>query len=554
MPQFDFNISLSVLNHLGRNLYRNFSTILGEAISNSWDADAQNVWITLDRENNWFSIKDDGNGMSEDDFRNKFLKVGHSKRTGGVHRSQSGRPFIGRKGIGKLALLSCSEKIYIVTKATDEPMVGGIIDNPSLDRDIDDERGTYTLSDITGTIHISALKDQSKGTFLFFENLKDSIKNTPEYMRTIIAMYFRFSTIDPTFHIHVNGQEVTVNDLQGLVDNTQFLWVINGLNTDPLLNKIREKIKLPERAATLMLNDENASINGFIATVDKPSNLTIRNIYESVTLDLFVNGRLREKDIMKHIKTQRIAENYLYGQINYNSLDSSDDDPFTSSRESVKDDDPKVKDFFIKLKEFILRQVIEPWDAMREEIGKDGDIDNQRLSPKARKGRELFNASKNEYIDGIDTNDPLQDEVDAWMKKLGEEAQFNFPAYADCFLSENLTRKYIQHKGFEIPNDKHNIAENFKEGETNAKNTCGMNIDIRQTSTDLYYLDMGELSSIAEPGMAAAPIALQNKAKEFKPIRNAVMHTSLITTEAKTKLTSILHEVRARIRHLLKVG
>ena len=36
---FTFNISLSVLNHLGRNLYRNFITVLGEAISNSWDAD-----------------------------------------------------------------------------------------------------------------------------------------------------------------------------------------------------------------------------------------------------------------------------------------------------------------------------------------------------------------------------------------------------------------------------------------------------------------------------------------------------------------------------------
>lgn len=32
---FQFDISLSVLNHLGRNLYRNFITVLGEAISNA---------------------------------------------------------------------------------------------------------------------------------------------------------------------------------------------------------------------------------------------------------------------------------------------------------------------------------------------------------------------------------------------------------------------------------------------------------------------------------------------------------------------------------------
>ena len=47
--EYNFNISLSVLNHLGRNLYRNIITVIGEAISNSWDADANNIWIQIDR-------------------------------------------------------------------------------------------------------------------------------------------------------------------------------------------------------------------------------------------------------------------------------------------------------------------------------------------------------------------------------------------------------------------------------------------------------------------------------------------------------------------------
>jgi len=45
--QFNFNISLSVLNHLGRNLYRNIVTVIGEAISNSWDADAKMSGLKL---------------------------------------------------------------------------------------------------------------------------------------------------------------------------------------------------------------------------------------------------------------------------------------------------------------------------------------------------------------------------------------------------------------------------------------------------------------------------------------------------------------------------
>src|SRR5229473_3881947 len=92
---FTFEISLSVLNHLGRSLYRSFATVLGEAISNSWDADAKNVHIDLDRNRNGFFIKDDGTGMTAGDFQNKFLRIGYSKRKDGTRLSPAGRPFIG---------------------------------------------------------------------------------------------------------------------------------------------------------------------------------------------------------------------------------------------------------------------------------------------------------------------------------------------------------------------------------------------------------------------------------------------------------------------------
>jgi hypothetical protein len=90
--KFTFEISLSVLNHLGRNLYRSFITILGEAVSNSWDADADNVWIYINRDENYLIIKDDGIGMTADDFQNKFLKIGYTKRKYGETKSAKGRP------------------------------------------------------------------------------------------------------------------------------------------------------------------------------------------------------------------------------------------------------------------------------------------------------------------------------------------------------------------------------------------------------------------------------------------------------------------------------
>src|SRR5882672_604448 len=136
---FTFEISLSVLNHLGRHLYRSFATVLGEAISNSWDADAKNVWIEINRQKNSFLIKDDGTGMDADDFQNKFLKIGYSKRKEGDKSPQRRRPFIGRKGIGKLALLSCADKITVIARVKRGSYVGGTIDNPNLDKAITDD-------------------------------------------------------------------------------------------------------------------------------------------------------------------------------------------------------------------------------------------------------------------------------------------------------------------------------------------------------------------------------------------------------------------------------
>src|SRR4030042_4901182 len=138
--QFTFAISLSILNHLGRNLYRSFVTVLGEAISNAWDANAENVNIYIDKDNNSLIIKDDGIGMSGDDFQNKFLKIGYSKRKEGETKSpDKERPYIGRKGIGKLALLSCADKITVISKTAGGDYVGGTIDNTGLDNAIKED-------------------------------------------------------------------------------------------------------------------------------------------------------------------------------------------------------------------------------------------------------------------------------------------------------------------------------------------------------------------------------------------------------------------------------
>lgn len=543
--RFTFNISLSVLNHLGRNLYRNIITVIGEAISNSWDADAHNIWITINRENSHMAIEDDGDGMSSEDFQEKFLKIGYSKRKNGNYRSALNRPFIGRKGIGKLALLSCAQKIHIVSKKAGEDVVGGVIDNSALDKAITEDLNSqdYMLETLSDDM-INDMKNKEKGTCIVFETLNNGIFNTIDYIKKAIALYFRFSLIDDQFNIYVNEELINEKMLSDLADNTQFLWKINDIE-DPFLNKI----KLESDAKKV---NSAMSIKGYIASVKKPSDLKIRGTQEKVTIDLFVNGRLREKDILRHVPTARIVESYVYGQIHYDDLDKGDTkDIFTSSREGVISDEPAFKDFMEEF-EKIFKIIIDDWDTLRRNQGDDGDPDNITITPKARKAQELFNTTvkdmgkQEQFVkkDGV---------VDNWIKELSEEAQYNIPSYTECFISENLLREYIKYKKMSLSSEAIAEAQKWKLKEEQNKGKANISYNIRVSDDDMFYLDMGYLSNFIDKAAdGQKDPALSRSAIMYKPVRDAVGHTSVITNIAKQQLSIEFENIKARLAKLLK--
>ncbi|PWJ61282.1 Histidine kinase-, DNA gyrase B-, and HSP90-like ATPase [Fibrobacter sp. UWB15] len=284
MENYKFNISLSVLNHLGRNLYRSLITVIGEAISNSWDADAKNVHIYIDREKNQLVVQDDGVGMTPDDFQNKFLMIGYSKRKDGSMHSPGHRPFIGRKGIGKLALLSCARKISILTKTGSSDLTGGTIDNKGLDEAIEDnvKPSDYNLTPLSENV-TNVYPPSSNGTTIIFSDLNDGIKNRIEYLRQLIALDFRFSIFDPSFCIFVNDNKISMEDLDFLIQDTQFLWCINtGDTKDEFIKNICNSSNLQK---IQHITYSQLNISGFIASVKKPSKLKIQNTKEKATID-----------------------------------------------------------------------------------------------------------------------------------------------------------------------------------------------------------------------------------------------------------------------------
>ncbi len=539
--KYVFEISLSVLNHLGRNLYRNFITVLGEAVSNSWDADAKNVWIYINRDENHLVIKDSGSGMDDGDFKHKFLKVGYSKRIKGGKNSPGGRPYIGAKGIGKLALLSCAERVNIISKTSKTDYVGGIIDNSELNQAIKQDLtpDKYPLELINIDLFNQYKKKHKHGTIIYFDKIKEDIKNTIPHLRKLIALYFRFSLIDPSFNIFVNDEPVSLKDLKDLSDSTEFAWNINKLD-DPYLSYLT-KIK----KGITYIYEKKMNIKAFIATVEKPRYLKIAGTEEKVGIDLFVNGRLRETNILKHLpdfSTRHIAS-YLYGQIHFNELDEGDIDRFGTSREGMVPGDKKFAKLIEVLKKGILETISDQWDDLRLEFDKDGDDENPRKSLKARRARSLYNLSSEDYKNLKDKK------VTAWIKELRPDAEFNIPSYSDCFLSENLVRQYIKEKQFSLES-KREIITKWRTVEEKGKINGNLTINIRESDNDSYYLDMEDLVKLTEQRRGFPPNTLLTDETQFTPIRNAVMHTSRLTEEAKNKLTTVFDNIKGKIRDI----
>ena len=544
MKQYNFNISLSILNHLGRNLYRSFMTVLGEAISNSWDADAQNVYITIDRDARILIVRDDGEGMDESDFQNKFLKIGYSKRKDDKTHTDSGRPYIGRKGIGKLALLSCAQSVTVFSKKKDSDLVGGVIDNSGLDKAIKDDVSSneYNLGipeESLVSIYTKKLKDN--GTAILFEGLKDGIRNRIDYIAKLVALYFRFSLKDSSFNIYINEKLITIDELDSIKKKTQFVWILNSID-DPYINNGDFK-------RTKILSLGNKDIMGFIASVETPSDIKIAGTDEKVTIDLYVNGRLREKDILRHIPTARIVQSYLYGQVHFDDLDDKTD-RFTSSREGVVPDDPKFRELLIKL-DTAIKTIINDWDIWRTEINQDGDSENLRISKKQRKSKELFNAVVEDFKPSKDNNTSRK-KVDGWIKSISEDAEFNFSSYGECFVSENLLRKYIKDKNITIPTNVQNKIDDWKAKAENVKQNANINFKVREDDSDLTYLDMDNLAFLADDERDKIRKAtLLRDSSEYKPIRDALAHTSRLTAIAKSRLTITYENIKARIIYLL---
>jgi len=104
--------STNIQTAIGRRLYPDPHLAIVELVSNSYDADAENVNILVSP--NHIVTQDDGRGMSEAILQS-FFTIGKSTKPASGKERQP----IGAFGIGKFAILSMAEEFDVFTKSGD---------------------------------------------------------------------------------------------------------------------------------------------------------------------------------------------------------------------------------------------------------------------------------------------------------------------------------------------------------------------------------------------------------------------------------------------------
>lgn len=108
-----------LVKHLGLSMYRGAVPALAELISNSWDADATKVTVTVPfgvgMKDQRIIVADNGRGMTWDEVQQAYLVVGRDRRKAEGEKTPGNRVVMGRKGLGKRAGFGIAQVVEVRT-------------------------------------------------------------------------------------------------------------------------------------------------------------------------------------------------------------------------------------------------------------------------------------------------------------------------------------------------------------------------------------------------------------------------------------------------------
>jgi len=173
----EISVASRIIDSLSSGLYNSPAACLKELVNNSYDADATQVSVFVRPDADRIIIEDNGIGMSKDDFTSHFSRISESHKRDISDQTESGRPKIGKIGIGFIAANEICDLMEIYsTKEGSSELLHVKIDFASMRDPLPSRRRQTGIkkADYVGTVQLT--EKQAHYTKVFLKGVRGNAK------------------------------------------------------------------------------------------------------------------------------------------------------------------------------------------------------------------------------------------------------------------------------------------------------------------------------------------------------------------------------------------
>ena len=170
----EIRVASRIVDYLSSGLYPSPAACLKELINNSYDADATRVDVFVKPDADRIIIQDDGLGLNKQEFVQHFARISESHKRDGASVTKTGRPKIGKIGIGFIAANEICEVMELFsTKKGSRDLLHVLINFSEMRQPLQKRRrddGDIAKADYEGEL-LDAKPDEHY-THLFLKNVR----------------------------------------------------------------------------------------------------------------------------------------------------------------------------------------------------------------------------------------------------------------------------------------------------------------------------------------------------------------------------------------------
>ena len=417
---FKIKFDKNTIDHLGIKLYSSFPPVIAELISNSYDADAENVEIRINYNNKEVTVIDDGIGMGHEDLNKSFLVIGRNRRIAegtGVSEGKK-RKVTGKKGLGKLAVFGIANIIEVYS------VKEGIKNAFSINYD---EMKAQNEAEYNPKIICENEKvDEKNGTIIKIKEIKQNkIMNIDELAYNLSR---RFSFYDKDFKVKlINEDSGEEKDITKSIyfDNLEkeFEWKF----PEDFLNEINSVEEFKR------LKDHN--ITGRVYTKSTPLRKKDSGFL------LYVRNKLASENVFFDDRANDSFNSYVTGFFNIDFIDDSNEEDYISTaRQSILWEETESTMQLKRDLNKLISKISSLWREKRKEK-KDELLTLDESFFKGLTPTEISSIKK--VKDKLLTNSTETDDIESIRRVLDNLKNLykfeSFQSYIENLKEENLT-------------------------------------------------------------------------------------------------------------------